>query len=112
MTAEANIKNSIGFEGVDVIAEFKKIECCTLFVEDLASVRDFYENIFGLKIVYQDKVSAVFKFSDLMINILQITEAAELIEPAQVAKQASGSRFMFTICLIACVVSIFESNLL
>ena len=80
-----------------MIFDLKKIECITLFVEDLALVRSFYENIFDLKIVFEDKVSAVLKIDTLMINLLQITEAAQLIEPAQVDYQSNWSRFMFTI---------------
>ncbi len=80
-----------------MIPELKKIECCTLFVEDLTSTRAFYENVFGLKVVYEDSVSAVLKLENLMINLLQITEAPQLVEPAPVARQASGSRLMFTV---------------
>lgn len=80
-----------------MITELKKIECCTLFVENLLSVRKFYEDIFGLKIIYEDKVSAVLKLDNLMINLLQITEAPELIEPTMVATQGNGCRLMFTI---------------
>lgn len=80
-----------------MISELKKVDCCTLFVENLASTRAFYEDVFGLKIVYEDAVSAVLKLENLMINLLQISQAPELIEPAKVAGDSSGSRFMFTI---------------
>lgn len=77
--------------------EVNKVECCTLFVNDLPSSRKFYEDIFGLKVVFEDQVSVVLKFDNLMINLLQISEAHQLIEPAQVATQSNGSRLMFTI---------------
>lgn len=32
-----------------------------------------------------------------LVNLLNITEAGELIEPAKVASRESGSRFVFTI---------------
>lgn len=80
-----------------MISELQKIECCTLFVENLAPVRAFYEDVFGLKTVYEDKVSAVLKFENLMINLLQISEAPQLITPAKVAGQSSGSRLLFTV---------------
>ena len=69
----------------------------TLFAEDLEQTKEFYQKIFGPVIDYEDANSAVFKFGDTMINLLRITQANELIEPAKVADRASGSRFVFTI---------------
>ncbi|MEQ1721617.1 MAG: VOC family protein [Pseudobdellovibrio sp.] len=80
-----------------MISELKKIECCTLFVENLASTKAFYEDVFGLKVIFEDAVSVVLKLDNLMINLLQISEAAQLIEPAQVAAPSNGSRLVFTI---------------
>lgn len=80
-----------------MISELKKVECCTLFVENLVTTRAFYEDVFGLKIVYEDAVSAVLKLENLMINLLLISEAPQLIEPAKVAHDSNGSRLMFTI---------------
>ena len=73
------------------------ISAITLFVEDLPGTKQFYENVFGLPIFYEDGNSAVFKFENTLINLLKITEADELISPAKVAGQEAGSRFAFTI---------------
>ena len=73
------------------------ITAITLFVEDLAGTKQFYENVFGLPVFYEDPNSAVFKFGNTLINLLKITEADELIRPAKVAGQEAGSRFVFTI---------------
>ena len=73
------------------------ISAITLFVEDLPGTKQFYENVFGLPIFYEDGNSAVFKFENTLINLLKITEADELISPAKVAGQEAGSRFVFTI---------------
>ena len=73
------------------------ITAITLFVEDLAGAKQFYENVFGLPVFYEDPNSAVFKFGNTLINLLKITEADELIRPAKVAGQQAGSRFVFTI---------------
>lgn len=73
------------------------ITAITLFVEDLAGTKQFYENVFGLPVFYEDPNSAVFKFGNTLINLLKITEADELIRPAKVAGQQAGSRFVFTI---------------
>lgn len=75
----------------------KTISAITLFVEDLETTKQYYKNVFGLPIFYEDNNSAVFKFGETLINLLKITEANELIEPAKVANRESGSRFVFTI---------------
>ena len=69
----------------------------TLFTENLEQAKEFYQNAFGLPIDYEDSNSAVFKFGGTVVNLLKITEAKGLIEPAKVANRESGARYMFTI---------------
>ena len=69
----------------------------TLFVEDLAATKQFYREIFDLPIAFKDPHSAVFNFGNTIINLLKITQAPELIEPATVANLEAGSRMVFTI---------------
>lgn len=73
------------------------INAITLFAEDLPATKAFYEEVFGLPVVFEDPNSAVFKFGDTLINLLDVGEAPELIEPAHVATQDAGSRFQFTL---------------
>jgi len=73
------------------------IYAVTLFTEDLQRSKEFYQRVFGLPIHFEDSNSAVFKFGDTLINLLNITEANELIEPAKVANRENGHRFVFTI---------------
>jgi catechol 2,3-dioxygenase-like lactoylglutathione lyase family enzyme len=75
----------------------KNIFAVTLFVEDLAAARQFYLQVFGLPVMFEDQNSAVFKFGDTLINLLKTTAAPELIEPATVASRSAGSRFVFTL---------------
>ena len=75
----------------------KGIFAVTLFVEDLAAAKQFYLRAFGLPVEFEDDNSAVFKFGNTLINLLKISEARELVEPAKVASRDSGSRFVFTI---------------
>jgi len=75
------------------------ISAITLFAEDLAATRAFYLEVFGLGVYYEDPNSAVFKFGDTLINLLDAREAPELIEPARVATQDAGSRFQFTLAV-------------
>jgi catechol 2,3-dioxygenase-like lactoylglutathione lyase family enzyme len=73
------------------------ITAVTLFQEDLAAARRFYQDAFGLPVVYEDENSAVFRFGETMINLLDVTEAPGLVEPAAVAPPAVGTRLQFTI---------------
>ena len=75
----------------------KPIHAITLFVEDLAAAREFYQRVFGLPIHFEDDVSAVFNFGNTLINLLAVGEAAELIGPAKVASAEAGSRMQFSI---------------
>ena len=78
-------------------ARSKNIFAVTLFVEDLAAAKRFYQNAFGLPVEFEDANSAVFKFGDTLINLLKITEAKELVEPAKVGSHEAGSRMVFTL---------------
>lgn len=73
------------------------ISAITLFVEELETTKKFYQEVFGLPIHFEDDNSAVFEFGNSLVNLLRITEAGELIEPARVAKYEAGSRFVLTI---------------
>jgi catechol 2,3-dioxygenase-like lactoylglutathione lyase family enzyme len=73
------------------------ISAITLFVEDLAATKQFYLDVFGLPVHYEDDASAVFNFGNTLINLLTIDEAPSLIEPAAVASRDAGSRMQFTI---------------
>jgi len=75
----------------------RRIYAITLFVEDLAVTKKFYLDAFGLPVVYADANSAVFKIGENLINLLKISEADALIEPAKVASREAGSRFILTI---------------
>jgi catechol 2,3-dioxygenase-like lactoylglutathione lyase family enzyme len=83
--------------GAGSISDMKSLECITLFVEDLATSKKFYREIFDLKIVQEDPVSAVFTLENVMINLLKTSEAPGLIVPAKVADRSAGQRLMFTV---------------
>ena len=69
----------------------------TLFVEDLHAAKQFYLRVFGLPVDFEDDNSIVFKFGNILINLLKTSAARELVEPAQVASREAGSRIVFTI---------------
>ncbi len=74
-----------------------KISAITLFTEDLAATKQFYQEIFGLPIFFEDADSAVFDFGNTLINLLRATAAPDLIAPATVATPQAGARAQFTI---------------
>jgi catechol 2,3-dioxygenase-like lactoylglutathione lyase family enzyme len=89
---------SVNFEGGTAVDSWVKgIDAITLFVEDVATAKQFYQDVFGLPIHYEDDNSAVFKFGETLINLLDIAEAPGLIEPAIVAPRDAGARMQFTI---------------
>ncbi len=81
----------------DVASWPRLIDAITLFEEDLEAAKQFYQDAFGLPVIFEDDNSAVFKFGRTLINLLKISEAPELIAPATVAPREAGSRIQFTI---------------
>lgn len=73
------------------------IDAITLFVEDLTATKKFYIEVFGLPVAYEDDDSTVFDFGNTVINLLTVTAAPELIDPAPVATPDTGSRLQLTI---------------
>jgi catechol 2,3-dioxygenase-like lactoylglutathione lyase family enzyme len=75
----------------------KSVGAITLFVEDPQRSKAFYENAFDAAFVFEDESSAVFKFENTIVNLLELPAARELIDPAAVADRAAGSRVQLTI---------------
>jgi catechol 2,3-dioxygenase-like lactoylglutathione lyase family enzyme len=75
----------------------KGISNITLFVEDLPATKQFYQEVFGLPIHFEDADSAVFNFGNTLINVLAASEAVGLIAPARVGAPDAGARAQFTI---------------
>jgi lactoylglutathione lyase len=73
------------------------IGAITLFVEDLAATKQFYQDVFGLPVHYEDDESAVFNLGNTLINLLRATAAHELIAPAVVGGPDAASRLQLTI---------------
>jgi catechol 2,3-dioxygenase-like lactoylglutathione lyase family enzyme len=79
--------------------ESATIGAISLFVEDLLASKTFYHDVFGKDVIFEDPQSAVFRFGDTVINLLQIDEAPRLIASALVAGPDAGSRLQLTIWL-------------
>ena len=73
------------------------ISAITLVTDDLADSKAFYQRVFGFAVCYEDSESAVFRFGDTLVNLLAVSAAPELIQPARVASAQAGSRVVFTL---------------
>jgi catechol 2,3-dioxygenase-like lactoylglutathione lyase family enzyme len=82
-----------------MIQGLNRIEVITLFVEDLGPTKAFYQEVFGLKVIYQDDDSAVVALENLMINLLAAGNADTLIDPMKVGAPKSGQRSLLTIAV-------------
>jgi uncharacterized glyoxalase superfamily protein PhnB len=71
----------------------------TLFVGDKERAKAFYANAFEAKQLHEDEHSVVFQFDNMMIVLLDESEAPELIEPQPVG---SGTRAQYTIWFDSC----------
>ncbi|WP_110515894.1 VOC family protein [Herpetosiphon llansteffanensis] len=73
------------------------ISAITLFVPDavIQSTTQFYQQTFGLPMVFSDENSMVFQFGSTLINLLTESAAVELLDPMAVPK--ANSRALYTI---------------
>jgi len=74
-----------------------KVSNLTLFAEDLDATGSFYGKVFGLKPIFEDADSSVYRFPNIQVNLLRATAVPELIEPAQLASPDAGVRFLITV---------------
>jgi len=71
------------------------VSALSLFVEDLAAAKAFYQDVFGVGVIYEDDTSVAVRFGNLIVNLLQVESAPEIVAPAEVAR--TGSRFQLSI---------------
>lgn len=75
----------------------RAVNVITMFVRDLEPAKAFYRDVFSLEMAFEDANSAVFRFENLMINLLVVSAAPELIAPAAVAAEGAGASYQLTI---------------
>lgn len=73
------------------------IAAITLFVDDLATAKEFYSRAFALPVHFEDAESAVFRFGGVLVNLLTANAVPELIAPAEIGQPGNGNRFQLTI---------------
>ncbi|MFN8629022.1 MAG: VOC family protein [Chloroflexota bacterium] len=77
----------------------KSVFAITLFEDDLEAAERFYRDVFGMPLIHRDETSAVYRFPNLLVNLLTISAAPELIEPAAVGPAGTPARLMFTLAV-------------
>jgi catechol 2,3-dioxygenase-like lactoylglutathione lyase family enzyme len=80
-----------------MINALNDIEVITLFVEDVTETKEFYRDVFGSIVVFEDSNSAVMQFKHILVNLLKQSEATTLVKPIAPGDRSSGVRMLFTI---------------
>lgn len=78
-------------------AWLNNLDVVTLFIDDVARTKSFYQDVFGLSPIFENENSIVFNLDNTSLNILQRDTAPELVAPASVDSPDAGSNFQFTI---------------
>jgi catechol 2,3-dioxygenase-like lactoylglutathione lyase family enzyme len=74
-----------------------KVDAITLFVGDPQRSKAFYTKAFGLASIFEDDASVVFRFENVVVNLLAVAAAPELVDPAPVGDADTGRRFALTV---------------
>ncbi|KQS69152.1 glyoxalase [Modestobacter sp. Leaf380] len=81
------------------VVQLGEVRAVTVFVEDLGAAREFYASVFGGRVVAEDEVSTAFEAGPgVVVNLLQVDQAAELVTPGEVAAPG-GSRVLLTVAV-------------
>jgi catechol 2,3-dioxygenase-like lactoylglutathione lyase family enzyme len=75
----------------------KRVDAITLFVEDLAGAKAFYQRAFGLPVFFEDDSSVVFDFGNAVVNLLRTSSAIELVAPARPGGAGADPRMQLTL---------------
>lgn len=78
-------------------SSLRHLSAISLFVEDVAVAKRFYQNVFGAETVFEDEVSAALRFDNFILNLLHVGSAGEIIEPDQPGARNAGSRFQLSV---------------
>ncbi|CAJ2504680.1 Uu.00g120740.m01.CDS01 [Anthostomella pinea] len=73
-----------------------KVAAISLFVESVPNAKTFYKYVFEVPVLYEDETSCVIQFGNLMVNLLQASEADTLIRPDAFGGPDAGRRFQLS----------------
>ena len=75
----------------------RNVGAITLFAADVKESKRFYQDLFDVKVLFEDEDSAALDVGNTIVNLLALGAARDLIEPASVAGPEAGSRFQLTV---------------
>lgn len=78
-------------------SSLRHLSAISLFVEDVAVAKRFYQNVFGAETIFEDEVSAALRFDNFILNLLHVGSAGEIIEPDLPGARNAGSRFQLSV---------------
>jgi catechol 2,3-dioxygenase-like lactoylglutathione lyase family enzyme len=74
----------------------QKMSVITVFAEDLAGTKAFYQDVLGLEVLGEETnefgPSVVFKLGGIMINLAHVTAGPDFGAPGAVAARGEGAR--------------------
>ncbi len=77
--------------------DFRDLGAITIFTEDLGASRAFYGTAWGLREIFADDVSSAYDLGNTMINVLDVSAAADLVAPAHVGGCEAGVRAQLSV---------------
>jgi catechol 2,3-dioxygenase-like lactoylglutathione lyase family enzyme len=75
----------------------KSVNVINLFAEDFVGTKSFYEEVFGLPLIFEDEDSALFQFENVMVMVRDVAAASEFIASAAVGSPEGGPRFVLAV---------------
>jgi lactoylglutathione lyase len=77
----------------------KNVNVITLFTEDLAGTRSFYEEVLGLPVLGDHGDNVVFKLGNVMVNLARVSAAANFGAPMGVGAPEAGVRVVLPVAV-------------
>jgi lactoylglutathione lyase len=81
----------------------QRMNVITVFAEDLAETKAFYEDVLGLEVLGEEKnefgPSVVFKLGNIMINLAHVTAGPDFCAPGAVAPRGEGARVVLPVAV-------------
>ena len=75
----------------------KSVNVINLFAEDFIGTKSFYQEVFGLPLIFEDEDSALFQFENVMVMVRDVSAASEFIPSAAVGSPEGGPRFVLAV---------------
>lgn len=84
-----------------VSLSLQKMNVITVFAEDLAETKTFYQDVLGLEVLGEETnefgPSVVFKLGDFVINLAHVTAGPDFGAPGAVAARGEGARVVLPV---------------